>query len=83
LSAQPDRHPRWEITHAPEWVRLIATPVEQAGLDPSSAEDLATTVVATIEAAVIMSMAARSSVPLQRAGRDLAVLIRAKLAQSG
>ncbi|OYN78233.1 TetR/AcrR family transcriptional regulator [Mycolicibacterium sphagni] len=61
------------------WVRLIARPVEAAGLDPSSAEDLATTVVATIEGAVIMSMAARSSVPLQRAGRDLATLIRAKL----
>lgn len=66
-----------------QWVQLIARPVEQAGLDPSSAEDLATTVVATIEGAVIMSIAARSSIPLQRAGRDLAVLIRAKLTQSG
>lgn len=63
-----------------QWVRLIARPVEEAGLDPSSAEDLATTVVATIEGAVIMSMAARSSVPLQRTGRDLATLIRVKLA---
>jgi AcrR family transcriptional regulator len=63
-----------------QWVRLIAEPVERAGLDPGPAEDLATTVVATIEGAVIMSMAARSSIPLQRAGRDLATLIRVKLA---
>jgi AcrR family transcriptional regulator len=66
-----------------QWVRLIARPVEEAGLDPRAAEDLATTVVATIEGAVIMSMAARSSAPLRRAGRDLTVLIEAKLAQAG
>ncbi len=62
-----------------QWVRLIARPLTEAGLDPTAAEDLATTVVATIEGAVIMSMAARSALPLQRAGRDLATLISAKL----
>jgi TetR/AcrR family transcriptional regulator, lmrAB and yxaGH operons repressor len=63
-----------------QWVRLIAQPLAEAGLDPTDAEDLASTVVATVEGAVIMSMAARSSLPLQRAGRDLTTLIRAKLA---
>ena len=63
-----------------QWVGLIAAPLERAGLDPRSAEDLATTAVATIEGAVIMSLAARSPLPLQRAGRDLATLIGAKLA---
>ncbi|MBB3603296.1 AcrR family transcriptional regulator [Mycolicibacterium sp. BK556] len=63
-----------------QWVRLIAGPLERAGLEPESAEDLATTVVATIEGAVIMAIAARSALPLQRAGRDLATLIRVKLA---
>jgi AcrR family transcriptional regulator len=63
-----------------QWVRLIAGPLETAGLAPEPAEGLATTVVATIEGAVIMSIAARSPIPLQRAGRDLAVLIEAKLA---
>lgn len=63
-----------------QWIRLIAGPLERAGLGPESAEDLATTVVATIEGAVIMSMAARSPIPLQRAGRDLIVLIEARLA---
>jgi AcrR family transcriptional regulator len=62
-----------------QWVQLVARPLAEAGLDPTAAEDLATTVVATIEGAVIMSMAARSSLPLQRAGRDLATLIQAKL----
>lgn len=65
------------------WVRLIAQPIEAAGLDDGDAQGLATTVVATIEGAVIMSMAARSPIPLQRAGRDLAVLIRATLAETG
>ena len=64
-----------------QWVRLIARPLAEAGLDAEDAEDLATTVVATIEGAVIMSTAARSGLPLQRAGRDLAVLIEAKLAR--
>lgn len=62
-----------------QWVRLLAQPLVEAGLDPTAAEDLATTVVATIEGAVIMSMAARSALPLQRAGRDLATLIAARL----
>jgi AcrR family transcriptional regulator len=66
-----------------QWVRLIARPLEKAGLDPRAAEDLATTVVATIEGAVIMSMAAGSSAPLRRAGRDLTVLIETKLAHGG
>jgi TetR/AcrR family transcriptional repressor of lmrAB and yxaGH operons len=66
-----------------QWVRLIAQPLAKAGLDPTAAEDLATTIVATVEGAVIMSMAARSALPLQRAGRDLATLIGAKLAHSG
>jgi AcrR family transcriptional regulator len=66
-----------------QWVRLIAQPLAKAGLDPSAAEDLATTVVATIEGAVIMSIAARSALPLQRVGRDLEALIAAKLASHG
>jgi len=62
-----------------QWIALIAAPLERTGLEPQAAEDLATTVVATIEGAVIMSIAARSSQPLQCAARDLTTLIRAKL----
>ena len=65
-----------------QWVQLIAALLERAGLGAGTAEDLATTIVATIEGAVIMAMAARSPVPLQRAGRDLGTLIRAKLAEA-
>ncbi|MCX2930932.1 TetR/AcrR family transcriptional regulator [Mycobacterium sp. CVI_P3] len=63
-----------------QWVGLMASRFERAGLDPAAAQDLATTVVAAIEGAVIMSVAARSPIPLQRAGRDLAVLVGARLA---
>ncbi|WP_396931370.1 TetR/AcrR family transcriptional regulator [Mycolicibacterium sp.] len=65
-----------------QWVGLIAAPLERAGLDAHAAEGLATTVVATVEGAVIMSMAARSPKPLQRAGRDLATLMRVRLAEA-
>ncbi len=63
-----------------QWVKLIAGPLEREGLDRGAAEDLATTVVATIEGAVIMSMAARSPKPLRRAGSDLTTLMRVRLA---
>ncbi|GAY17115.1 TetR/AcrR family transcriptional regulator [Mycobacterium sp. shizuoka-1] len=65
-----------------QWVRLIAAPLEQAGISHGGAQDLATTIVATVEGAVILSMAARSPLPLQGAGRHLGTLIRATLAEN-
>ena len=50
------------------------------GIDPEAAGELATTIVATVEGAVIMSMAECSAEPLRRAGRGLASLVRARLA---
>lgn len=63
-----------------QWVRVISGLNRAAGLSRREAEDLATTVVAAIEGAVIMSIAARSPNPLQRAGRGLTTLIEAELA---
>ena len=61
-------------------VALLTQVGEASGLDRRAAQDLATTVVAAIEGAVIMSIAARSCVPLQRAGRGLTTLVDATLA---
>jgi AcrR family transcriptional regulator len=60
------------------WVEAIASVFTDRGLDRSDAEELATTVVAAVEGAVIMSMAARSAAPLQRVGRQLADVTRLK-----
>ena len=62
------------------WVGLLTQVGEASGLDRRASQDLATTVVAAIEGAVIMSVAARSCVPLQRAGRGLTTLVQAELA---
>ncbi len=61
-----------------QWVRIITQLNETAGLNRQDAQDLATTVVAAVEGAVIMSIAARSSRPLQRVARSLTNLIEAE-----
>lgn len=53
------------------WVEAIARVFTDRGFNREDAEDLATTVVAAVEGAVIMSMAARSATPLQRVSRQL------------
>jgi len=63
-----------------EWVRVVTRITEDSGLAHEAAEEMATMIVATVEGAVIMSIAERSSAPLRRAGRGLAALVRAKLA---
>lgn len=61
------------------WVEVVTRLVADSGIDPEAAEELATTIVATVEGAVIMSMAECSAEPLRRAGRGLASLVRARL----
>lgn len=61
------------------WVEVVTRLVVDSGIDGAAAEELATTVVATVEGALIMSMADRSAEPLRRAGRGLAALVRARL----
>ena len=63
-----------------QWVQVISRLNKSAGLGHREAEDLATTVVAAVEGAVIMSIAARSPHPLQRTGRGLTTLVEAQLA---
>ena len=64
-----------------EWVRVLTRIGEDSGLGREAAEEMATMIVATVEGAVVMSIAERSSAPLRRAGRGLVGLVRAKLAE--
>ncbi|MFN8073399.1 MAG: TetR/AcrR family transcriptional regulator [Mycobacterium sp.] len=61
------------------WVAEITRIARDSGIGEDAAAELATTVVATVEGALIMSIAERSSEPLRRAGRCLAAMIRAEL----
>lgn len=61
------------------WVDVVTRLVADSGVEGEAATELATTVVATVEGAVVMSMAERSAAPLRRAGRGLASLVRARL----
>ena len=61
-----------------EWEGLLTQLIREAGVERSRAVDLATTAVATVEGAVIMSVAQRSPIPLRRANRVLSTLLAAK-----
>jgi len=59
------------------WEDLLCRLLREAGVKRSTAADLATAVVATVEGAVIMSVAQRSPNPLRRANRVLSAQIDA------
>jgi TetR/AcrR family transcriptional repressor of lmrAB and yxaGH operons len=61
-----------------KWEGLLTQLIREAGVERSVAADLATTVVAAVEGAVIMSVAQRSPAPLRRANRVLSALLAAK-----
>ncbi len=54
-----------------KWEALLAQHLREAGVERSAAADLATTAVAAVEGAVIMSVAQRSPTPLRRVRRVL------------
>ena len=60
------------------WESLLSKLLREAGVERSAAADLATTAVAAVEGAVIMSVAQRSPTPLRRAHRVLSTLIDAQ-----
>ncbi|AHH96305.1 hypothetical protein KALB_2937 [Kutzneria albida DSM 43870] len=59
-----------------QWESLCAGMFRTHGVPARRARSLATTVVAAIEGAVVLSRAQRSTLPLQRVGRELGVLLR-------
>ncbi|WP_330182575.1 TetR/AcrR family transcriptional regulator [Nocardia sp. NBC_01503] len=58
-----------------EWEGILADRLEVEAVEPDIARSLATTIVAAVEGAVIMSLATRSTDPLERAGKQLADLV--------
>ncbi|APB00801.1 TetR/AcrR family transcriptional regulator [Nocardia seriolae] len=58
-----------------EWEDILATRLEAEQVSSSTARTLATTIVAAVEGAVIMSLATRSTAPLERAGKQMADLV--------
>ncbi|MBT2268432.1 TetR/AcrR family transcriptional regulator [Rhodococcus erythropolis] len=64
-----------------EWEQLLADNLRRSHLDDTLAQSLATMVIAAIEGAVIMSVATRSTRPLDRVGRHLGELLEAHLGE--
>ncbi|MEU1427845.1 TetR/AcrR family transcriptional regulator [Nocardia sp. NPDC005746] len=58
-----------------EWETILATRLQAEGVEPDTARSLATTVIAAVEGAVVMSLASRTTAPLERAGRQMADLV--------
>ncbi|MFF2552178.1 TetR/AcrR family transcriptional regulator [Nocardia sp. NPDC058058] len=58
-----------------EWEGILAERLEAESVAPETARSLATTIVAAVEGAVVMSLATRSTDPLERAGKQLADLV--------
>jgi TetR/AcrR family transcriptional repressor of lmrAB and yxaGH operons len=58
-----------------QWVDLLAGRLEKDGIDPCETESLATAIVAAVEGAVLMSLAARSTDPLDRVIQQMVRLV--------
>jgi hypothetical protein len=62
------------------WEKLIAEALSPHLSDPKRARSLATIVIASIEGAVVLSRAQRSSEPLRRVARELEQLLTTAIA---
>jgi AcrR family transcriptional regulator len=60
------------------WQTALAATFEEGGLDPAGATDLATTVLAAFEGALLLTRAQRSIEPFDRVTAGLQVLARAQ-----
>ncbi|MFJ4650718.1 TetR/AcrR family transcriptional regulator [Nocardia sp. NPDC088792] len=58
-----------------EWESILADRLEAEAVAPETAKSLATTIVAAVEGAVIMSAATRTTAPLERAAQQLSELV--------
>jgi TetR/AcrR family transcriptional regulator, lmrAB and yxaGH operons repressor len=66
-----------------EWRAILADRLVNAGVDVGVSRSLATVAIASIEGAVVMSLAGGSSEPLDDVGRHLAEIIELHLPTSG
>ncbi|MCM6773724.1 TetR/AcrR family transcriptional regulator [Nocardia sp. CDC159] len=58
-----------------DWEQILAQRLEAEKVDPDTALSLATTIVAAVEGAVVMSLATRSAAPLERVGAQMSALV--------
>ncbi|MFE3957813.1 TetR/AcrR family transcriptional regulator [Nocardia sp. NPDC059091] len=58
-----------------EWEGILADRLEAEAVEPATARSLATTIIAAVEGAVVMSLATRSTAPLERVGQQMADLV--------
>ncbi len=65
-----------------EWESMLANNFRAANLDDALAQSLSTMTIAAIEGAVIMSVATRSTRPLDRVGKHLTELLEAHLSEN-
>ena len=63
------------------WGRILAGGLERDGLPPDQAEPLATLIVSSMEGAVVLCRAQRTTVPLERVVDQLEALIQRSLKQ--
>ena len=61
------------------WVAAVTDRLEQAGIEPLRAQELAVTMVATIEGGFMLRRAAQSPEPMRAAGRTMSGLVAAAL----
>ncbi len=60
------------------WQRLLADRLEEHGADAAAAVALSATLIAAIEGAVMLCLAARDTAPLDRVHEQLEILVRAQ-----
>jgi hypothetical protein len=60
-----------------DWTTALASGIEARGIEPKRAQSLATLLIASIEGAVVMCRAQRSTTPLDEVGSELEALTKA------
>ncbi|MBL1078445.1 TetR/AcrR family transcriptional regulator [Nocardia sp. 2] len=58
-----------------EWEEILTDRLLAENVDLDTAKILATTIIATVEGAVVMSLASRTTTPLERAGKQMSELV--------
>ncbi|MEU8898108.1 TetR/AcrR family transcriptional regulator [Nocardia sp. NPDC048505] len=58
-----------------DWEEILAERLRAEQVEPDTARSLATTIIAAVEGAVVMSLAQRSAAPLERTGKHVAELV--------
>jgi AcrR family transcriptional regulator len=85
-SLEGERMPRASSAAAAafaSWEEVLSTALESHLSDHDAARELATTIIAAVEGAVILARARRSAEPMERVARALCELLRERLRSAG